>query len=316
MASVTTPTTATTPAQPKTARELAKRRGPGRKRIDPMFFWMVIPAIVLFFVFHTLALLQGVFYSFTDFAGYGSYEFVGFRNYANLFRDPRIIDSYLFTFKFSIVATILTNVVALAIAVGLNAKIKARNLFRGVYFVPNILTILIVGYVFQYLFANSLPKLGESLGIESLSTNILADPNLAWLGIVVVAVWQASAFAIILYLAGLQTVPTDVYEAAAIDGASAWKQFWRITFPLIAPFFTINMVLSLKGFLQVFDLIVAMTNGGPGTSTESISLQIYRGGFEGGEFAYQMANAVIFFIVIVVFSIAQLTFLRRREVSL
>jgi raffinose/stachyose/melibiose transport system permease protein len=315
MASVTTPPTAT-PSQPTTARAQAKARGPGRRRVDPTFFWMVIPAIVLFFIFHTLAFLQGFFYSFTDFAGYGSWEFVGFRNYVNLFKDERILDSYLFTFKFSAVATILTNVVALAIAVGLNAKIKARNLFRGVYFIPNILTILIVGYIFQYLFANSLPKIGDSLGIESLSTNILADPNLAWLGIVVVAVWQAAAFAIILYLAGLQTVPTDVYEAAAIDGASAWKQFWRITFPLIAPFFTINMVLSLKSFLQIFDLIVAMTNGGPGTSTESISLQIYRGGFEGGEFAYQMANAVVFFIVIVIFSIAQLLFLRRREVSL
>jgi raffinose/stachyose/melibiose transport system permease protein len=107
-----------------------------------------------------------------------------------------------------------------------------------------------------------------------------------------------------------------VYEAADIDGATAWKKFWRITFPLIAPFFTINMVLSLKGFLQVFDQIVAMTNGGPGTSTVSISLQIFNGGFQGGEFAYQMANAVIFFIVIVVFSIVQLGFLRRREVSL
>ena len=124
-----------------------------------------------------------------------------------------------FTFKFSILATVLTNVVALAIAVGLNAKIKGRNVLRGVYFIPNILTILIVGYIFQYLFANSLPRIGESLGIDSLSTNILADPELAWLGIVVVAVWQAAAFAIILYLAGLQTVPDDVYEAAAIDGA-------------------------------------------------------------------------------------------------
>jgi raffinose/stachyose/melibiose transport system permease protein len=312
MASVTTPA----PAAPKTARELAKSGRSGRKRVDPTFFWMVIPAVVLFFVFHTIPVLSGFFYSFTDYAGYGTWEFVGFQNYASLFRDDRIGAAYWFTFKFSILATVLTNVVALAIAVGLNAKIKGRNILRGVYFIPNILTILIVGYIFQYLFANSLPRIGESLGIDSLSTNILADPELAWLGIVVVAVWQAAAFAIILYLAGLQTVPDDVYEAAAIDGARAWKKFWKITFPLIAPFFTINMVLSFKGFLQVFDLIVAMTNGGPGTSTESIALQIYRGGFESGEFAYQMANAVIFFIVIVVFSVFQLVFLRRREVSL
>jgi raffinose/stachyose/melibiose transport system permease protein len=311
-------TSVSTPAQPKTARAMAKAppRGSGRKKINATFYWMVLPAVVLFFVFHTIPVLAGFFYSFTNYAGYGTWEFVGFKNYVNLFKDDRIRDSYLFTFKFSIVATILTNVVALAVAVGLNAKIKFRNMLRGVYFVPNVLTLLIVGYIFQYLFANSLPVLGQKLGITALSTNILANENLAWLGIVVVAVWQSAAFAIILYLAGLQTVPTDVYEAADIDGATAWKKFWRITFPLIAPFFTINMVLSLKGFLQVFDHIVAMTNGGPGTSTVSISLQIYRGGFEGGEFAYQMANAVVFFIVIVLFSIVQLAFLRRREVSL
>jgi raffinose/stachyose/melibiose transport system permease protein len=311
MASITTPPAAAT----ETKQRKAPASGTGRKKINATFYWMVLPAFVLFFVLHTIPVLTGFFYSFTDYAGYGSWQWVGFKNYANLFRDDRIRDSYWFTFKFSFVATILTNVVALAIAVGLNAKIKFRNMLRGVYFIPNVLTLLIVGYIFQYLFANSLPILGQKLGITALSTNILADPNLAWLGIVVVAVWQAAAFSIILYLAGLQTVPTDVYEAADIDGATAWKKFWRITFPLIAPFFTINMVLSLKGFLQVFDHIVALTNGGPGTSTVSISLQIYRGGFEGGEFAYQMANAVVFFVVIVLFSIVQLTFLRRREVS-
>ena len=309
--------TVTTPPPGVTAERKSKTpaKPGGRRRIDPTFYWMVLPAVVLFFVFHTVPVLQGIFYSFTDYAGYGTWEFVGFRNYGNLFRDGRIRDSYLFTFKFAIVATVLTNVVALAVAVGLNGKIKFRNTLRGVFFLPNILTLLIIGYIFQYLFANSLPLIGERLGINALSTNILADPELAWIGIVVVAVWQSAAFAIILYLAGLQTVPVELYEAAAIDGASAWKQFWKITFPLIAPFFTINMVLALKDYLQVFDIIVAMTNGGPGTSTESIALQIYRGGFQGGEFAYQTANAVVFFLVIVVMSVIQLRILQRREVA-
>jgi raffinose/stachyose/melibiose transport system permease protein len=309
MATVTTiPATGTEAPRP--------RPRSARRRVNPTFYWMVLPAVLLFFLFHTIPVLQGIFYSFTDYAGYGEWDWVGLKNYVNLFKDDRIYAAYGFTFKFAILATILTNVVALAIAVGLNGRIKFRNSLRGIFFIPYVLVILVVGYIFQYLFANSLPNVGQALNIGFLESNILADPNLAWLGIVGVAVWQASAFAIILYLAGLQTVPVELFEAASIDGASAWKQFWRITFPLIAPFFTINMVLSLKGFLQVFDLIFSLTNGGPGTSTFSISFLIYKGGFEGGEFAYQTANAVIFFIVIVVMSLIQLRILQRREVTL
>jgi raffinose/stachyose/melibiose transport system permease protein len=182
--------------------------------------------------------------------------------------------------------------------------------------VPYVLSILIVGFVFSYIFAFLLPSAGQWLGIARLSANILSDPGLAWVGVVIVAVWQAIAFAIVLYLAGLQTVPEEQLEAASLDGAGTWGRFWHVTFPLIAPFFTINMVLGMKGFLQVFDLIIALTNGGPGTETESVSVVIYRGGFEGAEFAYQSANAVIFLIVLVIVAIVQLRYLQRREVSL
>ncbi|WP_371744682.1 carbohydrate ABC transporter permease [Georgenia sp. TF02-10] len=284
-------------------------------RTHPTFYWMVVPAVVLFFVLHTLPLLQGVFYSFTNYAGYGEWEFVGINNYLALFRDDRVLDAYLFTFQFAVVATILTNAIALAIAVGLNANIKLRNTLRGVFFLPNVLPMLVVGYVFSYLFASVLPVLGQNFGIEAISSNILGNESLAWVGIVVVAVWQAAAFNIILYLAGLQTIPTEVYEAASIDGAGPWRRFWTMTFPLISPFFTINMVLALKNFLMVFDHIVALTNGGPGNATTSISLLIYRGGFQGGEFAYQTANAVVYLVVIVVLSMFQLRFLQRREVA-
>jgi raffinose/stachyose/melibiose transport system permease protein len=276
---------------------------------------MVLPAFALFFVFHTVPVLQGFFYSFTDYAGYGDWDFVGWRNYANLFRDDRVRDSYLFTFQFAIVCTLLVNAIALAIAVGLNSRIKFRATLRGIFFIPNVLAVLVVGYIFNYLFSNSLPVIGRALGIERLSGSLLADPELAWLAIVVLAVWQSTAFAIILYLAGLQTIPEDLYEAASIDGAGRWRQFRSITFPMIAAFFTINMVLSLKNFMMVFDHIVALTNGGPGTATESVSLVIYRGGFQGGEFAYQTANAVTYFLVIVVVSLVQLRILRRREVE-
>ena len=295
------------------ARAAAARRRPPRGGVA--VYWMVLPAAALFFVFHTLPVLQGVLYSFTDSPGYGDWEFVGLSNYAALFTDDRIRAAYLFTFQFALVSTVLVNVIALALAVGLTGRIRFRSALRGLYFVPNVLAVLVIGYVFNYLFTNSLPEIASALGVERLSTSILADPELAWIGVVVLAVWQAVAFNIVIYIAGLQTIPGELYEAAAIDGTGAWRRFWSITFPLIGPFFTLNMVLSLKNFLQVFDPIVVMTNGGPGTSTESVSLVIFRGGFQGGEYGYQIANAVVFMIVLVAFALVQVRVLRREEVT-
>lgn len=278
------------------------------------FYLMTIPAVVLFFIFLTLPAIQGVYYSFTNWNGFGDkYDFIGFKNYVNLFRDDNVGNAYGFTFKFALVVTILINIFSLLIALGLNAKIKARNFFRGVYFLPNILSVLIVGYIFNYLFSNVFTVWGQNLGIGWLSTNILGSEQLAWIGIVIVAVWQGIAYNTILYLAGLQTIPGNLYEASNLDGANRWQEFWRITFPLIAPFFTINMVLAMKNSLMVFDQIVALTNGGPGRATQSISHLIYTGGFEGGEFAYQSANSVIYFIVIAIISIVQIKFLQKRE---
>ncbi len=279
------------------------------------FLLMTIPAVILFFIFHTFPLLQGIFYSFTNWRGYGDWDFIGLSNYVNVFKDMRALNAYGFTFQFAIVSTVLVNIFSLLIALGLNANIKFQKTLRAVYFLPNILSILIVGFIFQFIFTIFLPQFSDALGIQALATNILGSPDYAWVGVVIMAVWQATAFNTILYLAGLQTVPGDVYEAAAIEGASPWKRFWKITFPLIAPFFTINMVLALKTFLMVFDHIIALTGGGPGYATESISVLIYRGGFEGGQFGYQSANAVIYFIVIVALSIIQLRFLQKREVQ-
>ncbi|GIP42353.1 sugar ABC transporter permease [Paenibacillus sp. J45TS6] len=284
-----------------------------KNRLTP-YYWMTLPAVVLFFIFMTLPALQGLYYSFTNWNGFGdTYDFIGFKNYVNLFQDSNIGNAYWFTIRFAVVATIFINVISLLIALGLNAKIKFRNFFRAVYFLPNILSILIVGYIFNYLFSNVFPLWGESLGLTALTTNILGSQDLAWVGVVTVAIWQGIAFNTILYLAGLQTIPTDLYEASNLDEAGKWREFWSITFPLIAPFFTINMVLAMKNSLMVFDLVVAMTDGGPGRATQSIAHLIYTGGFEGGEFAYQSANAIIYFILIAFISIIQLRFLQRRE---
>lgn len=282
-----------------------------KDRAQTTFYWMVWPAVIAFFLFHTVPVLVGIFFSLTNYAGYGAWNFVGLSNYVNLFKDDRVLQAYGFSFLFAIAATVLTNLISLSIAMGLNAKIMARNFWRGVYFVPYVLAILVIGYVFQFFFSSSLPKILS--GIPLFADNILTNETWAWTAIVALAVWQSCAFAIIIYLSGLQTIPRELYEAASLDGAKAWRQFRSITFPLISAFFTINVVLSLKGFLQVFDPIVALTNGGPGTATESVTLLIFRGGFSGGEFAYQTANAVVFFIVITIVSLFQFRVLQRRE---
>lgn len=273
---------------------------------------MVIPMAILFFMFHTIPFLQGVFYSFTDWKGYGDWNLVGLRNYLHIFSDKNVYSAYLFTFKLAISATILVNVIGLLIACGLNAKIKCRNALKAIYFIPYMLGTLIISFVFKFIFSNIVPTIGKHLGVEALSVNILGTNN-AWLGLLFVTVWQSLAFTVLIYLSGLQTVDQDVYEAANLDGAVGFKRFRKITFPLIAPFFTINMVLSARGFLMAFDQVMAMTDGGPGTLTTTISVLIYKRGFSGGQFAYQSANAVLMFIVIVVISIIQLKVLDKRE---
>ena len=280
------------------------------------FLLITIPILALFVCFNTIPLIRGVIYSFTNFKGFGTYDWVGLRNYMDLFTDSRVGGSYLFTFKLAICATIITNVISLILALGLNSKIRAKGFFRAAYFLPNVLGALVVGYVFQYLFTYILPALGEMIGSETLSSSLLSNESTAWFAIAIVCCWQNIAMNTIIYISGLQTVPEDVYEAGSLDGATGWKQFRHLTFPLIIPFFTINMVLCVKNFLMVFDQIMAMTQGGPAQSTESISFLIYNNGMKGGSFGYQSANAVIFFIVIVAISAAQMSISSRKEEQL
>lgn len=280
------------------------------------FMLITIPVVVLFFFFNTFPLLRGVYYSFTNFKGYGSYDFVGLRNYIDLFGDARVGNSYLFTVKYAVVCTILVNVISLLLALGLNSKIKGKSVLRGIYFIPNILGGLVVGYIFSFFFTYILPYVGQALGIEALSSSMLSSESTAWFAIVLVGAWQSIAMNTIIYISGLQTVPEDVYEAGSIDGATGWKKFKNLTFPLIIPFFSINMVLCMKNFLMVFDQIMALTKGGPSQSTESISYLIYQNGINGGQFGFQSANAVVFFVVIVTISVLQLRFTGKKEEQL
>ena len=278
------------------------------------FLLMTIPILILFFLFNTLPLIKGAIYSFTNFKGYGTYNWVGIRNYIDLFGDGRVGKSYWFTFKLALFSTVAVNVISLILALGLNSKIKFKSALRGLYFIPNILGALVVGYIFNYFFTYILPAVVQMMGGEG--TSMLASTKWAWVAIMIVCAWQAIAMNTIIYISGLQTVPEDVYEAGSIDGATGWSQFKHLTFPLILPFFSINMTLCMKNFLMVFYQIMALTKGGPAQSTESISYLIYNNGMSGGQFGFQSANAVVFFIMIVVISVAQMTFTSKREEQL
>ncbi len=285
-------------------------------RNDKIFFGILVPVLALFFCFNTLPLIKGFYYGFTNFKGYGNYDFVGLRNFVDIFTDVRVGKSYLFTFKYAIVMTLLVNLISLILALGLNRNIKGKNALRGIYFVPNILGGLVVGYIFSFIFTYILPAIGNMTGIGFLQNSFLASTKTAWIAIVIVGAWQGIAMNTIIYISGLQTVPEEVYEACMLDGASGWKKFSKITFPLIMPFVTINLVLCMKNALMVFDQIMALTKGGPSQSTESISYLIYNNGMSGGQFGFQSANAFLFFIVIVVISFLQMKFLGGKEEQL
>ncbi|WP_440451267.1 carbohydrate ABC transporter permease [Ruminococcus intestinalis] len=280
------------------------------------YLGMLIPVVILFFAFNTLPLIIGAFYSFTNYRGYGSWDFVGLRNYFDLFIDSRVWNSYFFTFKYAIVGTILVNVISLLMGLGLNSKIRFKSTLRGIYFVPNILGGLIVGYIFSFIFTYIIPAVGETFNIEWIKNSILADERYAWIGVLIVGVWQAVAMNTIIYISGLQTIPEDVYEASRIDGAGKFLTFRKITLPLLMPFISINLVLSTKNMLMVFDQIMSLTKGGPAQSTESISYLIYRNGMDGGQFGFQSANAVIFFVLIVTISVIQMRMTGKKEEQL
>ena len=261
------------------------------------FLLITIPIVALFFCFNTLPLIKGVIYSFTNFKGYGSYDWVGLRNYKDLFTDSRVGGSYIFTFKLAIAATILTNVLSLLLALGLNSKIKFKSALRGAYFIPNVLGALVVGYIFNYFFTYILPVFGKMIGSKTFGSSMLSNTNLAWIAIVIVCAWQSIAMNTIIYISGLQTVPEDVYEAGAIDGATGWQQFKYITFPLIKPILKIDAVLIITGSLKYYDLVAVMTSGGPNHATEVMSTYMYYQSFNILNYGYASAIGVVLMLL-------------------
>ncbi|MFT4258306.1 carbohydrate ABC transporter permease [Microbacterium sp.] len=281
-------------------------------RVEPIYYLFLIPTLILFTLAITVPAVMGIFFSFTDSIGIGTWNFSGLTNYIAIFSDPAVLQSYLFTFGFSLATVIVVNIVAFMLAVGLTSRIRFKTGLRAIFVIPMVISGIIIAYVFNFLFSNSLPAFGAATGIEWLQTSILASPDFAWIAIVIVTAWQAIPGTLLIYIAGLLSVPGDVYEAADIDGATKFQQLTRITVPLVAGYVVINIILGFKGFLNAYDIIIGLTNGGPGTATRSVAMTIITG-FNGGDYAYQMANATLFFIVAIIIALIQLSANRGRN---
>lgn len=282
-----------------------------RRRTDPLYHLFLFPSLALFTAAVTIPAVLGFAYSFTNSIGFGDWEVIGLRNYIAMFRDQGILGSYAFTLGFALVTVVLVNLLAFALALGLTARIRFVTALRTIYVIPMVISGIVIAFVFQYLFANTVPGLGQSIGSEALSVSILANPDWAWLSVVIVTAWQSIPGTMLIYIAGLVTIPGEVYEAASIDGSSGWQSLRHITLPLVSGFIVINTILCFKNYLNAYDIIVGLTDGGPGVATRSVAMTIFRG-FEGGDYAYQMANAMVFFLISIALALLQLRITRGR----
>ncbi len=284
-----------------------KVRGPvhHHRRVDPVYYVFLFPALVVFTLAITVPTLMGFGYSLTNSVGFGDSDFIGLRNYVAMFRDSSILSAYGFTLLFAFTTVIVVNLTAFLLALALTSRIRFRTVLRTIYVLPMVISGIIIAFVFQFLFTNTLPAVGQAIGSSTLGSSLLANEHLAWLTIVFVTAWSTIPATMLIYIAGLVTVPDEIYEAAAIDGASAFQRLSRITLPLLSGYVVINTILGFKNYLNAYDIIVGLTNGGPGTATRSVAMAIFEG-FTGGDYGYQMANAAVFFVISLVIAAVQL----------
>ena len=277
-------------------------------------FLFTVPATVLYCIFFIYPIAIGIMYSFTDWNGLAKdFKFIGLANYIEAFTNKRFQNAVLFNIKFTILAVILVVGISLILALIFNSDIRLKSFFRGIFFFPAVLGMLVVGLIFNEIFYRVVPVIGKAMNISWLSTNILASKSTAMYGVLIVHVWLAVAMATVMLLAGLQSTPMELYEAAELDGANKWQRFRYITMPFLLPVLSVVLILQIKNGLTVYDIIVALTNGGPGGATESLSILIYNHGFKEVKFSYAIAEAIILTIVICAISFVQTSLSNKKK---
>jgi len=282
-----------------------------------LFALFVGPALLAFCVIVLIPFFTGIYYSFTDWNGVnGTINWVGLDNFKYLFtEDKQFQQSFWITTKYTVVAIILTNVVGFVLAILVTQMLKTRNILRTVFFMPNLIGGLLLGFVWQFIFVKGFASIGQITGISLFGLPWLGDAKTAFWGIVIVSVWQGAGYIMLIYTAALQNVPQELIEAAKIDGASRWQILRHITIPMVAPAVTVCLFLTISWSFKVFDVNLSLTNGGPFKSTEMLALNIYTEAFVNNRYGLGEAKALIFFIVVAAITIIQVTYTKKKEVE-
>ncbi|MCI8946573.1 MAG: sugar ABC transporter permease [Lachnospiraceae bacterium] len=292
-----------------------KKHNTMEKNMEKQYLLLVLPGLIIFTIGLIIPLLLAFRYSFTSWDGMSAEKpFVGLKNYLDLLQDADFRSAWWFTLKFTIGNTIIQNVLALLFAVALDSGIKAQKVYRTAFFVPCLISALIVGFVWLKMFSNVLPAVNDLLG-TNFNFLLFGDGKTVLSGLLIANNWQWVGYWMLIYLAGLQSIPGDLYEAAKVDGAGAWTRFKNVTIPMLAPAITICVVGITTGSLKVYDLLVSSTKGGPGRASTSVIYQTYTTAINGRQYGYGSAMSVSLVIVLLLVALIQVKGLKSKEVQ-
>lgn len=278
-------------------------------------WWWAVPGVILVLAIHYLATAAGGFFAFTDWTGVGSFEWVGLNNFIDILNDPTMFGALANTLFLALTSVVLVNLLGLALAVGVNRLVRTRYTLRVLFFMPVVLSPLAVSYIWKYIldFNGPLNALLHAIGLEGWIRPWLGDPASAIWAVLLVIVWQQTGFAMVIYLAGLASVPIEVEEAASIDGAGLWRRFWHVVLPSIRPAIAIATTLGIVNGLRTFDQILALTGGGPAGATETLATEVYKQAFALSNFGLGAALALMLALLILVFAVIQQRVTRVQE---
>ena len=277
------------------------------KKYWPVF---LLPTFAAFAIGFIWPFLWGIYLSFHKFVTVSKTTFVGLDNYFSVFSDPTFVSAFWFTAKFTIVSTILINVLAFALALMLTRGLKGTNVFRTVFFLPNLIGGIVLGYIWQILLNGILTNLGLPL--------LALDAKYGFWGLIILMCWQQIGYMMIIYIAGLQNVPGDLLEAASIDGATSFQTLIKVKLPMVMPSITICSFLTLTNSFKLFDQNLALTGGEPAKASQMLALNIYDTFYARSGAQWKgigQAKAVVFFLLVIAIALVQLYFTRRKEVQ-
>ncbi|MES9541707.1 MULTISPECIES: sugar ABC transporter permease [unclassified Actinomadura] len=301
----------------------ARRPAPSRRRRRGGFltppWWFAAPALLVYALIVLYPSASGIVYAFTDWNGIGDRSFVGVDNFERLLRDDAARGSLVNTLLLTVAIVFVQNGIGLLLALGVHARIKSRTVLRVVFFAPAVVSPVMVAFLWKYVY-NPAPDAGlngilGAVGLGSLRQDWLGDPSLALWSVAGMVIWQFAGYSMVIFLAGLEGVPAELHEAAMIDGAGRFQRFRSVTWPLLAPAVTINVMLSTIGGLKLFDQVYAATSGGPGHASETLSTVLYKQAFVFGNYGYSTAIALVLALFVAAVSLIQIRYLRGREVA-